>query len=134
MVQNALIDKFWGPLFDHFVDVNLFITLVAPWGPWATPWDPRGTPRAPPGSPRLPQGLQIRVQTSDFVRMSHAKSKVWDSPPDPPDPPDQVSGGAVRDLTSSRTGGQDDGSLTNSLKSILTFVSINEAVNLELAI
>ena len=30
---------------------------------------------------------------------------------DPPDPPDPVSGGVVRDLASSRAGGQDDSSL-----------------------
>ena len=62
--------------------------------------------------------VQIGVPRSDFVRMSHAESKVWDSAADPPDPPDQVSGSAFRDLTSSRAGGQDDGSLTNSLKSV----------------
>ena len=34
----------------------------------------------------------------------------------PADPAYRVSGGAVQDLTSSRAGGQDDGSLANSLK------------------
>ena len=66
--------------------------------------------------------VQIGVPRNDFVRMSHAESKVWDSaadPADPPDPPDQVSGSAFRDLTSSRAGGQDDGSLTDSLKSVM---------------
>ena len=118
-MQNAPINRFWGPLFDYFVDVNIFIIFVPPLGALGDPLRPQGDPPGSPRVPPAPPGLQIRVQTSDFVRMSHAKSKVWDSPPDPPDPPDrpdQVSGGAVRDLTSSRTGGQDDGSLTNSLK------------------
>ena len=27
MMQNAPINKLWGPLFDYFVDVNIFIIL-----------------------------------------------------------------------------------------------------------
>ena len=27
MMQNAPIKKFWGPLFDYFVDVRIFIIL-----------------------------------------------------------------------------------------------------------
>ena len=63
-------------------------------------------------------GLSPRV---DLLRMLRAKSGVRNSPSDPADPGDphnpldQVSGGAIHDLTSSRTGGQDDGSFANSL-------------------
>ena len=48
-------------------------------------------------------------------------------PADPPDPPDQMSSTAARNLPTTRAGGQDDGSYTNSLKKmesteILAFV------------
>ena len=52
-----------------------------------------------------------------MVRTSRAESWVRNSPADSPDPgnpgnpADQVSGGAVKNLPSSRAGGQDDGSL-----------------------
>ena len=51
---------------------------------------------------------------------------VLHTPPDPPDPADPadrqevVSATAARSLPSTRAGGQDDGSLTNSLKPIGT--------------
>ena len=44
---------------------------------------------------------------------------MWNSSADPADPadlPDQVSETAARTLPSTRAGGQDDGSYTNSLK------------------
>ena len=44
---------------------------------------------------------------------------IWNSSADPADPdyhPDQVAGAAARTLPSTRAGGQDDGSYTNSLK------------------
>ena len=37
-------------------------------------------------------------------------------PPDPPDPAEVGAASAVQTLPSTRAGGQDDGSLTNSLK------------------
>ena len=61
----------------------------------------------------------IMFQTMDgppmanSVRTSHAKWQVGNSsgnPLDPADPPDPVSGGTARDITSSRAGGQEDGS------------------------
>ena len=38
------------------------------------------------------------------------------NPPDPPDLPETVSATAARTLPTTRTGGQDDGSYTNTLK------------------
>ncbi len=43
---------------------------------------------------------------------------------DPADPPDQVSESAAQTLPSTRAGGQDDGSYTNSLKPALSFADL----------
>ena len=54
--------------------------------------------------------------------------RKWIHPPDlpdPADPQDQVSSTAARNLPTTRTGGQDDGSYTNSLKSNLIYVVID---------
>ena len=71
-----------------------------------------------PGSPRTPNQSPNQRFCEDVPREIKGLAFRPDpaDPADRPDRPDQVSGGAVRDLTSSRTGGQDDGSLTNSLK------------------
>ena len=50
---------------------------------------------------------------------TEGKYTIWNSSADPPDPDypaDQVSESAAGTLPSTRAGGQDDGSYTNSLK------------------
>ena len=61
------------------------------------------------------------TQVTSAVK-TEGKCTIWNSSPDsadlvdPLDPADQVSGAAAQNHLSTRTGGQDDGSYTNSLK------------------
>ena len=83
-------------------------------------------PKAHPGPPRASSGpglgqgeIRVGPGVTDFTICCIKQwfLQIWNSPADPPDPadpldppdpPDQVSGAAVRDLPSTRAGGQDD--------------------------
>ena len=83
-------------------------------------------PKAHPGPPRASSGpglgqgeIWVGPGVTEFTICCKKQwfLQIWNSPPDPADPADQVSGAAVRDLPSTRAGGQDDvSSQTNSLK------------------
>ena len=72
---------------------------------------------------QVPGPRYLDLPKPTFLRTSRAESQVWNTsadphnPDNPADPAKVVSAGAVQDLPSSRTGGQDDvSSQRNSLK------------------
>ncbi len=109
----------------------LWASFGAPLGQLWASFAPLGCPWAPFGVPRLPLGAsgQLGRLRGPHRKPMALKYRAWrqnqdprNLPADPPDPPDPADPGevvarsAVRSPTSTRAGGQDDVSFTNSLK------------------
>ena len=67
MMQNAPINKFWGPLFDYFVDITIFMIWGGAGGTGIGGGSVDDDDDDPPGYPLPP--IPTRAGKKDVVRL-----------------------------------------------------------------
>ena len=117
-VDREVVDPMapqWDPMAPHGPPMD------CPWGPWAAhgrPWPPHGPPWVARGLPWAPPSSRkcCRLSVCPNHWFLHQDLCFWNSFAGRTGPAEVVARSVVRSPTSTRAGGQDDGSYTNSFK------------------